>query len=304
MLSPVRGGTAGRPRLFDERANALLTLGEIERLQGRTDEAQVTLDQCRLLCDELNLTSLQVRVRREQAELFAASGRFERAFEEHKRFHDAAMELHSLEREARARTLQVLFETSEARRDSARYRELSVHDALTGLPNRRFIDDHLNRLCVTVAELGDPLTVALIDLDHFKQVNDTLSHAVGDRVLCQVADLLSQKAGTVDGGVAARLGGEEFLLILPGADLPDVDELLDQVRAAVEQHDWTPLTGGIPVTISMGAVTAPAVGVERSSLLARADERLYAAKRAGRNRVVTQDVVRPRDPGLVPGRGT
>lgn len=302
MLSPVRGETGRRPRLFDERANALLTLAEIERLQGRTDEAQRTLDQCRLLCDELNLSSQQVRVRREQAELFAASGRFEQAFEEHKRFHDAAMELHSLEREARARTLQVLFETSEARRDSARYRELSVHDALTGLPNRRFIDDHLGRLCVTVAELGDPLTVALIDLDHFKQVNDTLSHAVGDRVLCQVADLLSQEASAVDGGVAARLGGEEFVLILPGSDLVAVGGVLEQVRAAVAQHDWTPLTGGIPITISIGAVTAPDEGVERSSLLARADERLYAAKRAGRNRVVTRDVVRSRDAHLVPGR--
>jgi diguanylate cyclase (GGDEF)-like protein len=279
----------------------LLTLAEIERLQGRIDEAQRTLDQCRLLSDELKLISLQVRVRREQAELFAASGRFERAFEEHKRFHDAAMELHSLEREARARTLQVLFETSEARRDSARYRELSVHDALTGLPNRRFIDDHLNRLCRTVAEVGAPFSVALIDLDHFKQVNDTLSHAAGDRVLCEVADVLSREAAALDGGVAARLGGEEFVLILPGADRGVVRELLEQVRSAVEEHPWASLTGSIPVTISIGAATAPDEGVERSSLLARADERLYEAKRAGRNRVVAGGAA-PAGGGRVPDR--
>jgi diguanylate cyclase (GGDEF)-like protein len=286
VLSPVRGQTGRRPRLFDERANALLTLAEIERLQGLTGDAQATLDQCRLLCDELRLSSLQVRVRREQAELFAASGRFEAAFEEHKRFHDAAMELHSLEREARARTLQVMFETSEARRDSAHYRELSVHDALTGLPNRRFIDDHLNRLCLNVAESGEPLTVALVDLDHFKQVNDTFSHAVGDRVLCQVAAVLAREVSAVDGGIAARLGGEEFVLILPRTDEQQGYGVLERVRTAVAEHDWHGLTKSLPVTISVGAATAPEDGLDRSVLLARADERLYAAKRSGRNRLV------------------
>jgi diguanylate cyclase (GGDEF)-like protein len=302
-LSPVRGDTGRRPRLFDERASALLTLAEIERLQGRTDDAQVTLDQCRVLCDELALSSLQVRVRREQAELFAASGRFELAFAEHKRFHNAAMELHSLEREARARTLQVLFETSEARRDSAHYRELSVHDALTGLPNRRFIDDHLSRLCLAVAESGDPLTVALVDLDHFKQVNDSLSHATGDRVLCQVAEILDAQVSAVDGGIAARLGGEEFVLILPSSDERRARLVLERVRDAVDRHDWRELTRGIPVTISIGAAVAPHEGVERSPLLARADERLYEAKRAGRNRVVTGSEAEPHDHGLVDVRG-
>ncbi len=302
VLEPVRSETGVRPRLFDERANALLTLAEIERLQGRTDQAQRTLDRCRLLSDELSLMVLQVRVRREQAELFAASGRFVQAFEEHKRFHDAAMELYSLEREARARTLQVLFETSEARRDSDRYRELSVHDALTGLPNRRFIDDHLNRLCRTAAELGAPFTVALIDLDHFKRVNDTLSHGTGDRVLCEVADLLAREASALDGGVAARLGGEEFVLILPGTDRGAVGELLEQVRRAVEEHPWFSLTGDLPVTISIGAVTAPDEGIERSSLLARADERLYKAKRAGRNRVVAGETAPVGRAGRLPDR--
>jgi diguanylate cyclase (GGDEF)-like protein len=301
VLAPVRGETARRPRLFDERANALLTLAEIERLQGRTDDAQATLDQCRLLCDELELSPLQVRVRREQAELFGASGRFDLAFAEHKRFHDAAMALHSLEREARARTLQVLFEASEARRDSAHYRELSVHDALTGLPNRRFIDDHLASLCRTVAESGEPLTVALVDLDHFKRVNDSLSHAVGDRVLCEVADLLKREASVVEGGIAARLGGEEFVLILPATDPALGRHVLDRARAAVDQHDWSGLTAGVPVTISIGAAIAPDEGLDRSSLLARADERLYAAKRAGRNRVVTTDAELPADAAPVTG---
>jgi diguanylate cyclase (GGDEF)-like protein len=300
MLSPVQGQTGRRPRLFDERASALLTLAEIERLQGLTDDAQTTLDQCRLLCDELALSSLQVRVRREQAELFAASGRYELAFEEHKRFHDAAMELHSLEREARGRTLQVLFETSEARRDSAHYRELSVHDALTGLPNRRFIDDHLTRLCVKVADSGEPLTLGLVDLDHFKLVNDTFSHEVGDRVLCQVADVLAREVSAIEGGIAARLGGEEFVLILPGADEREGYRILEQIRTAVALHDWQGLTQALPVTISVGAATSPDDGLERSALLARADERLYAAKRSGRNRLVATDGT-PEDRSMVEG---
>lgn len=272
----------------DDRPHALLTLAEIERLQGDTVSAQTTVNLCRRLCEDLELSGLLVQVRREQAELHAAAGAYREAFEEFKAFYQAASELYSLEREARARTLQVIFETSEARRDSAHYRQLSVHDALTGLPNRRFIDEQLTTLCQQIVETGEPLTVAIVDLDHFKVVNDTLSHETGDLVLCRIAELLTEQAQAgLGGGVAARLGGEEFVLILPGIDVQDAPALLEQVRRAVADHDWRDLTHDLPVTISIGSATTPHDEAGRSALLARADERLYAAKHGGRNRVVT-----------------
>jgi diguanylate cyclase (GGDEF)-like protein len=93
----------------------------------------------------------------------------------------------------------------------------------------------------------------------------------------------------VPGGIAARLGGEEFVLILPGTGERDAHRVLEQVRTAVAAHDWRGLTQRLPVTISIGAATAPDEGLERSSLLAAADQRLYVAKRSGRNRLVTTD---------------
>jgi len=134
------------------------------------------------------------------------------------------------------------------------------------------------------------VTVALLDLDHFKRVNDTCSHEVGDRVLCIVGDLL-QEAGESPGGAgsfAARMGGEEFLLVLVGADSTTAARRLEDVRRAVRAHPWAEVTGAVPVTVSIGAArSAGAVGTTPAELLGRADAHLYTAKRSGRDRVVT-----------------
>jgi diguanylate cyclase (GGDEF)-like protein len=126
--------------------------------------------------------------------------------------------------------------------------------------------------------------VALVDLDHFKRINDTLSHATGDVVLQQVAALLAE---SVTGpAVAARLGGEEFLLILPDADLGEAVRRCEQLRQAIAVHTWTSVTGDIPVTASIGVTTVADGHSTPSALLAQADRNLYAAKRSGRNRVI------------------
>jgi diguanylate cyclase (GGDEF)-like protein len=271
-------------------ADAELTLAGVQRRLGALDRAQVSLDRCFRLCADHELTGLAVRAKAEQAELYAAAGDHRSAFEEHKRFHAASEELRSRQLEARARTRQVMFETAEAREDADRYREQARRDALTGLYNRRHVDDKLPRLIADAARSGAPLTVALLDLDYFKRINDTFSHEIGDRVLVTVADLLQSYVETVPGdGLAARFGGEEFLVVLPGVTAADAAIRLDGLREAVAQHPWWSIAGDLPVTVSVGLATSDGTrdDVTQIGLLADADRGLYAAKRSGRNRVMT-----------------
>ena len=274
----------------DAGADFLLTLAEIRRRRGHLREAQETLDECVRRCGEYGLTSIRVRARREQAELHAACGQFRAAFEEHKLYSDEVLDLQSAERDARARALQAMYETTEARRQTRRYRELSLRDPLTGLYNRRYVDDHLPRLLDKAAGGRGSVTVALLDLDHFKRINDTRSHEAGDGVLVAVAELL-QEATAGDGSFAARMGGEEFLLVLVGLDPPAANAHLEEVRRTVRAHPWTELTGNLPVTVSIGAAGVPDLThSEPAEVLGRADGHLYLAKRQGRDRVVNDAV--------------
>ena len=130
----------------DAGADFLLTLAEVRRRLGRLAEARQVLDDCVARCDRHGLTAIRVRARQEEAELHAALGDHRAAFTEHKLFHQQLTELQSARRDARARAVQAMYETSEARRQSRRYRELSLRDPLTGLYNRRHIDEQVARL--------------------------------------------------------------------------------------------------------------------------------------------------------------
>jgi diguanylate cyclase (GGDEF)-like protein len=290
----------------DAGADFLLTLAEVQRRRGRIAQAQESLDECVRRCDQHGLTSIRVRARGEQAELHAAGGRFRTAFEEHKRYCQELMKLQSAERDARARALQAMYETTEARRQSRRYRELSLRDPLTGLYNRRYVDEQLPRLLGRGSGPAEVVSVALLDLDFFKRVNDTYSHEVGDQVLRAVAELLEGAAaaasrGSGAGSFAARMGGEEFLLVLVGGSVATAARRLEDVRRTVSAHPWGELTGTLPITVSIGAAsTAGLAGPTPADLLSRADAHLYQAKRQGRDQVVSdaaQPHVRLRDTG-------
>jgi diguanylate cyclase (GGDEF)-like protein len=278
----------------DAGADFLLTLAEVQRRRGRLRQARQTLDECIRRCEEHGLTSIRVRARQEHAELLAANGDHRAAFEEHKSYAAEALALQSAQRDARARALQAMYETTEARRQSRRYRELSLRDPLTGLYNRRYVDEQLPRLL----DLGDrtgaagSVVVALLDLDHFKAVNDTFSHEVGDAVLRTVGELLERTAADPGcagpGTFTARMGGEEFLLVLDGIEPAAAARLLDGVRRSVAGHPWSELADGLVVTVSVGAVVAGVVpGRTPADVLGRADAQLYRAKDGGRDRVVS-----------------
>ena len=265
---------------------ALLTLTDVRRRSGDFEAAQAVLERACRLAEHYALSGRSIEALREQAELFAARGDYRSAFETFRDFHRADVEMRALERDGRARTLNAIFEATEARRSSDFFRELSVRDPLTGLHNRRHLDAALLDLLREVEQDGGELTVGLVDLDHFKRINDTRSHAVGDEVLRHVARLLQAAVRELEGGIATRMGGEEFLVLLPRTGRVDGRDRMERLRETLAAYPWSEITDGVGVTVSIGVASAPGDATERGTLLAVADQNLYKAKDAGRNCVV------------------
>ncbi|HUQ25840.1 MAG TPA: GGDEF domain-containing protein [Burkholderiales bacterium] len=159
--------------------------------------------------------------------------------------------------------------------------ELAIRDELTGVYNRRYLMEALAREQSRAERLGTPFAVCLIDIDHFKSINDGFGHAAGDSVLKEFARLIPSELRGVD--VHGRFGGEEFLIVLPGTDRAGAQVCAERVRAKTEA---TAFAGVARVTVTIG-VSIYAGKEPVSSLLARADKALYQGKNSGRNRVVT-----------------
>lgn len=155
-------------------------------------------------------------------------------------------------------------------------------DVLTGLYNRRRLDQELEKAVERRNRYELDFSIMLLDMDHFKSVNDTYGHLVGDDVLIALADLLRQEARKVD--TLGRWGGEEFLIICPGVDVDGARTLAERIRSAVETHRFE--TVGLK-TISVGVVSCTR-DETITGLLARADAALYEAKESGRNRVIAR----------------
>lgn len=166
------------------------------------------------------------------------------------------------------------------------YERAAMFDGLTGIHNRRWLDDTLHRMVARAREHGGSLCVALIDIDHFKQFNDTYGHDAGDFVLAAVAGSLAANLRPTD--LVARFGGEEFVIIFPETPLAAAASVSDRLRQAVSEREFV-MPGGraLPrVTISIG-VAQLASDQTVPSILKAADTAMYRAKRSGRNRVLT-----------------
>lgn len=161
--------------------------------------------------------------------------------------------------------------------------DLATRDFLTGLPNRRHFLDQAERLVPRLRDVRQPVAMVILDLDHFKHVNDTWGHETGDRALRAVASALSAHARPQD--QVARFGGEEFCLLVPGLAAEALAAYLDQLRRRVEDLRVPVEHGELRLTVSIGACIAHP-GDTLHSLLAEADRRLYLAKAGGRNQVV------------------
>jgi two-component system, cell cycle response regulator len=165
---------------------------------------------------------------------------------------------------------------------------LALTDELTGLYNRRYLFAHLDELMARVNGDGVGVALLMFDIDHFKRVNDTHGHAAGDDVLREIAVRAVDSVRSVD--LVARLGGEEFAVVMPETGLAIAVAVADRLRLAVASEPFVLRPGGerLRVTVSIGATTAIPRGDDRDQLLKRADDALYAAKSAGRDRVVAR----------------
>jgi diguanylate cyclase len=167
--------------------------------------------------------------------------------------------------------------------------EIGMRDSLTSLGNRRAFDSNLAREIAEARAQGTELCLIMGDLDHFKTINDNFGHPFGDQVLKYFAELLSRQP--LDGAIAARLGGEEFAVILPRQTLQSALRLTDQIRSRLEGQQWVNAQSGqrfSKITASFGVVRLGEADNEET-LVKRADTMLYEAKRAGRNRIITEE---------------
>ncbi len=221
-----------------------------------------------------NMEDVRHRLRRRDAELFDVNARLHEEIEERIKAQEKL--------EAANSTLQS--QIKEIQSLQAKLREQAIRDSLTSLFNRRFLEETLDREVSAAARSRNPLTIIMLDLDHFKEFNDEYGHEAGDTVLRFVGSLL--RGNTRSSDISCRYGGEEFIVVLPGATLELARERAEFLRLTFEQTEIA--FGGkvLHATLSAGAAAFPTHGSTREELIRAADTALYGAKRLGRNRVV------------------
>jgi diguanylate cyclase (GGDEF)-like protein len=161
--------------------------------------------------------------------------------------------------------------------------ELSIRDSLTGLYNRRYVDEQFQSLFAQAERYGWMLTAAIVDIDDFKEINDTFSHQIGDKVLKKITQVFQENTRRAD--IVARYGGEEFIILFPETSLEDAQHSCERIRAQAEHYDWDEVAQGLRLTISLGLAHNQGHS-DPEQQLRQADARLYLAKQSGKNRVI------------------
>lgn len=199
---------------------------------------------------------------------------------------DEHVELHKkLENEVEARTEELRNALSKLSEAHLILKDLTTIDAVTRIKNRHYFDQVFKREWRRAERQKYPLTLLLLDIDHFKDVNDTYGHLAGDKCLASVAGCINRMFNRTS-DVAARFGGEEFIVILPYIDTHTAADLAEKIRAKIEHLKINVDGNQISVTVSIGHITEiPDSKMAKTSLIAKADKALYRAKSAGRNRV-------------------
>ncbi|MGZ9130651.1 MAG: diguanylate cyclase, partial [Candidatus Binatia bacterium] len=188
---------------------------------------------------------------------------------------------------ARARTQVKKKRYSEQLRDNVQKSvEMAITDALTGLFNRRYMENHLTTLVDQAAARGKPIAVMVLDIDYFKSINDTYGHDAGDDVLRDFSLRIRKCIRNID--LACRYGGEEFVLVMPETDKAVATMVAERLRRSIAAEPFSIANGtkSLEVTISIGIAAAAGANDSAAAILKRADQALYRAKRDGRNRVV------------------
>src|SRR5665648_27786 len=198
-------------------------------------------------------------------------------------------DLKTTELKLREANKQLTNQVDEIEKLRLQMEEMAIHDSLTGLFNRRTLGNFLEREIAQAGRSSKPLVVVLMDIDHFKNINDEFGHQAGDRVLIELGQLILENTRQSD--FACRFGGEEFVIVIPEIEIPDALRRIDQLRESVSQRTFIFSQKRMQITLSAGIAVYPQNGETTDTLLFAADQALYAAKNAGRNRMVMHNKI-------------
>lgn len=284
--------------VFLHRVHAGIHMARLLRQEGRPAEALALIDSELPQAEAMGALKAVAVLSLVASQVHEDRGDFARALAAFKRYHGAEQSERGERAEQLSRVSAVREAAEQARAEAEALRAANaalsrqaLTDPLTGIANRRGFDAALQSLLAQPHPPGQVVgCLVLLDADHFKQVNDRHSHSVGDQVLRVLAGLLNQHCRQSD--LAARWGGEEFAVLLRGADAVHALAVCERLRQTVEQHPWQTLAPGLAVTVSVGLVAVHA-GADAEAALQRCDQALYRAKSEGRNRVCRGEPVAP-----------
>jgi len=263
-------------------AHGLACIGELKAQLGERAEGVALLKSSLASFEALGSRDECARVLRILSTSYEAAGNLTEALGCLRKAGAIEQRLKSEDTERRARALAARRRLDQASLETERYKQLAFEDSLTGLANRRSLDDRLATMMREAHARGSVITVALADVDHFKGINDRFSHAVGDEVLRCVGEILRSHCRL--GDIAGRYGGEEFMLVFRGLDMRSSADICERIRRAAESWDWQSIHPQLRVTLSMGLATSASFR-DPQGLLDAADHWLYEAKHHGRNQV-------------------
>jgi diguanylate cyclase (GGDEF)-like protein len=258
-----------------EDIHYIYSKGDVLYRLDRNEEALELYRDALRLADQSALHDHKVNALRRLCEIKAKRGEFEQALSYHRAFHDAYVAQTGEMSRRRAHALDMQLQNDKLREKAAQLEMQAGLDPLTGIPNRRAFDAVFSQLSHQQAVVG------ILDIDHFKLVNDHYSHLVGDQVLIRVAGLVEAINPAMQ---IFRIGGEEFALVFAGMSLEHAEPLATLVVNAVRRLDLGDIAKGLQVTVSIGLAESGVLA--GTALLAEADRRLYVAKKAGRDRLI------------------
>jgi diguanylate cyclase (GGDEF)-like protein len=263
-------------------AYGLACIGELKSQLGEREAGVELLKTAFTAFDLLGSRDECARVLRILSSAYEAVGNLTEALACLRKAGEIEQRLKSEDTERRARALAARRRLDPAGLETDRFKRLALEDSLTGLANRRSLDDRLASMMREAHSRNSVLTVALVDVDHFKGINDRFSHAVGDEVLRCVGEIL--RAHCRLGDLAGRFGGEEFMLVFRNLDMRSAADICERIRRAAETWDWQSIHPQLRVTLSMGLASSSSFR-DPQGLLDAADHWLFEAKHHGRNQV-------------------